>query len=339
MLQILARTVTGRVSAEALFCYSLLADWSFMKKRFLTYEEQLDYLEVQKGLQIPNRKAALKTLERTSYFFVFGGYKHPFRNPSTGRYRDGVTFDEVMNLYEFDASLRLLVLKYILHIERHIKALYSYCFSEKFGNEQEAYLQTSHYNYCEKYEKLINNLIRSFRSDVEKPSDYAYIRHFQEKHKNVPLWVLIHSMSIGTIAKLYQVSHFAIQSRVSRKFQGVNERQLAQFLNVLNKFRNVCAHNEQLFAHQCEIDIPDMPIHMQLKLPKKGNQYKQGKHDLFAIVIAFYYLLPWKEFSEFVKELEQLIQESLPEFPHLSHEALLQEMGFPNGWYDFFIEQ
>lgn len=310
-----------------------------MAKRFLTYEEQLEYQEMQKGLLIPNRKHALRTLERTSYFFVFGGYKHPFRNPSTGRYRDGVTFDEIMGLYEFDAALRLVVLKYILHIERHVKALYSYCFSERFGNDQNAYLQTSHYNYSENNKRLIDNLIRNFRSDVEKPSDYPYIRHFQEKHQNVPLWVLIHSMSIGTIAKLYHVSHFGVQSRVSMKFQGVNERQLGQFLNVLNKFRNVCAHNEQLFAHQCEIDIPDMPVHMQMKLPRKGNQYKQGKHDLFAIVIAFYYLLPWKEFSEFVEETEGLIQKSLPEFPHLSHEALLEEMGFPQGWYDFFTEQ
>lgn len=310
-----------------------------MSKKFLTYEEQLEYLEVQKGLLIPNRKNALRTLERTSYFFVFGGYKHPFRNPSTGRYRDGVAFDEIIGLYEFDASLRLLVLKYILHIERHIKALYSYCFSERFGDDQNAYLQASHYNYSESNKRLVDNLIRHFRSDVEKPSDYPYIRHFQEKHKNVPLWVLIHSMSIGTIAKLYQVSHFGVQSRVSMKFQGVNERQLGQFLNVLNKFRNVCAHNEQLFAHQCEIDIPDMPLHMHLKLQKKGNQYKQGKHDLFAVVIIFYYLLPEKEFSEFVENLQQLIQKSLPEFPHVSHETLLQEMGFPEGWYDFFAEQ
>lgn len=310
----------------------------YMSKKFLTYEEQLEYLEVQKGLLISDRGDALRTLERTSYFFVFGGYKHPFRNPSTGRYREGVTFDEIIALYDYDECLRLLILKYILHIERHIKALYSYCFSERFGNEQQAYLQPEHYNYCEQNKRLIDNLIRNFRSDVEKPSDYAYIRHYQEKHHNVPLWVLIHSISIGTTAKLYHVAHFSIQSRISRKFSGVNEKQLGQFLNVLNKFRNVCAHNEQLFAHQADTEIPDMPLHRQLQLPQKGSQYLQGKHDLFAVLITFYYLLPGKEFRAFLRELNTLIQDSLSGFPHLPYEELLKQMGFPLNWYEFFTE-
>ncbi len=309
-----------------------------MAKRFLNYEEQLEYLEEQKGLLIPNRKAALRTLERTSYFFVFGGYKHPFRNPSTGRYYDGVTFDEIIGLYDFDTKLRMLFLDYILQIERHLKARYSHCFCEKYGNEQAAYLQTEHYNYNEQNRRMVDSLIRGFRNDVEKPSEYGYIRHSQEKYHNVPLWVLIHSFSMGTLAKLYQVTQFSIQSKISRKFDFVNERQLGQFLNTLNRFRNVCAHNEQLYAHQCDLDIPDMPVHNKLSIPKKGNQYVQGKHDLFSLLIICFYLLPHSDFRILAEDLERLITDSLPDFPHLSRKRLLEEMGFPGNWYEFFTE-
>ena len=39
--------------------------------------------------------------------------------------------EEIVSLYEFDESLRELFLHYLLHIERHIRSLLSYYFTEK----------------------------------------------------------------------------------------------------------------------------------------------------------------------------------------------------------------
>lgn len=48
-------------------------------------------------------------------------------------------------------KLRTLFLKYILHIERHLKSLISYYFCEKFGENQGEYLNSKNFpGYSEK---------------------------------------------------------------------------------------------------------------------------------------------------------------------------------------------
>ena len=88
---------------------------------------------LEKDLTIIDTSYAKKILERTSYFSLIGGYKSLFKNPSTGKYKYNVTFEELVAFYYFDEELRTLFLKYILHIERHIKSMFSYYFCEKYG--------------------------------------------------------------------------------------------------------------------------------------------------------------------------------------------------------------
>lgn len=71
------------------------------------------------------------------YFALIGGYKSPFKNPTTKKYRDGIVFDDIVALYKFDENLRELFLKYILWIERNIRSLLSYYFTEKFGDTRD----------------------------------------------------------------------------------------------------------------------------------------------------------------------------------------------------------
>ena len=67
-------------------------------------------------------------------------------------------------------------------------------------------------------------------------------------------------------------------------------------LEVLTKFRNVCAHNERLFSYNTKNDISDLPLHKKMQIPQNGQQYIYGKHDYFALVLSFRYLLPNKDF-------------------------------------------
>lgn len=81
-----------------------------MPKAFMTYEQQLDFLEKDKQLSIPNRDYAKSMLERISYYSLIGGYKAPFKHNPSGKYLYGVTFDEIVSFYEFDEQLRALYL-------------------------------------------------------------------------------------------------------------------------------------------------------------------------------------------------------------------------------------
>ena len=79
-------------------------------------------------------------------------------------------------------------------------------------------------------------------------------------------------------------------------------------------------------------DIPDLPLHAKLGISKRGNQYVHGKHDLFAVVIAFRYLLPADAFSAFKQELAKEIDRFSKKCASLSQNDLLSAMGFPSNW-------
>lgn len=98
-----------------------------------------------------------------------------------------------------------------------------------------------------------------------------------------------------------------LKAKVSKNFDSVNERQLEQYLSVITKFRNVCAHNERLFSYQVKNDIPDTVLHKKLGIPQNGTQYICGKRDLFAVVISFRYLLTNDDFKKFKQQLSSIL--------------------------------
>ena len=123
-----------------------------------------------------------------------------------------------------------------------------------------------------------------------------------------------------------------IQIKVSRNYQCINESQMISILTVLVKFRNVCAHGERLFTDRTADSIPDLPIHIKLKISKKGIQYINGKNDLFAVVIALKYILSDYWYKTFIKELKALIDRYLKKHDSISEQELYEKMGFPENW-------
>lgn len=303
-----------------------------MPKPFLSFEAQIHYLETDKNLRIPDHEYAKTMLKRIGYFSLIGGYKLPFKNPTTQKYQDGTRFEDIVALYHFDENLRELFLKYILKIERHIRALLSYHFTEKYGEQQSEYLNPANYAMSRKNADGINRLVSALGKLANHNSDYPYINHQRQAYGNVPLWVLFNGVTFGSLSKFYGFTTQDIQSKVAKNFDKVNQKQLEQYLSVITKYRNVCAHGERLFSYQTRNDIPDTALHVKLGIPKNGSQYIMGKHDLFAVVITFRYLLPSEDFTRFKASLTSVIQHYLRSPGAMSDIDLYRYMGFPSNW-------
>lgn len=303
-----------------------------MPKPFLSFEEQIHYLETDKNLRIPDHEYAKIMLKRIGYFSLIGGYKIPFKNPTTRKYQDGTRFEDIVALYHFDENLRELFLKYILKIERHIRALLSYHFTEKYGEQQCEYLNPMNYAMSRKNADGISRLVSALGKLANHNSDYPYINHQRQAYGNVPLWVLFNGVTFGSLSKFYSFTTQDIQSKVAKNFDNVNQKQLEQYLSVITKYRNVCAHGERLFSYQTRNDIPDTALHAKLGIPKNGSQYIMGKHDLFAVVITFRYLLPGEDFIRFKASLTNVIQHYLRSSGAMSDIDLYRYMGFPSNW-------
>ena len=304
-----------------------------MQKIFLNYDQQIEKLKKEKNLLINDEAYAKEILRQTSYYSLIGGYKDIFKNPTTRKYKDGTRFEDIVELYYFDELLRQLFLRYIIKVENEIKSQISYYFTEKNGEKQQEYLDNKNYNYVGKRnQRDIDRLIKILEGFVTKLTAYNYINHAQKKYGNVPLWVLTNALTFGNISKMYMLLPQDIQIRVSKNYQYINERQMTSILTVLVKFRNVCAHGERLFTYKTTDSIPDLPLHMKLKITQKGIQYVNGKNDLFSVVIALRYMLSDSWYKEFIKELKILIDKYLKKHDSISEEELYKKMGFPENW-------
>ena len=301
-------------------------------KPFLSYDQQIDKLVSEKNLTISNRQYAVDTLKQLSYYTLISGYKELFKNPTTKKYKDGTTFEEIVALYGFDKSLRELLLKYLLVFEIKMKSLLSYYFTEHFGENQSQYLSITNYSPDPSKARDITYLVSILEGLALRSNDYGFITYHRNKYGNVPLWVLIRVLTFGNISHFYDCLTHALQSKISKDFESVKEKELCQYLRALTKFRNACAHNDRLFSYRIKDDIPDTPLHKKLGIQMKGSQYLQGKKDLFSVVVALRYLLPKSEFYEFKRKLSLVIERFMNSTVHVTQNELLVQMGFPSNW-------
>lgn len=119
-----------------------------------------------------------------------------------------------------------------------------------------------------------------------------------------------------------------IRIKVSRNYPCINESQMISILAVMVKFRYVCVHGERLFTYRTTDSIPDIPIHMKLKIAQKGIQYVNGKNDSFSSVIALRYMLS-DSWYKFIKKLKTFIDKCLKKHDSISEQELYEKMGFP----------
>ena len=175
-----------------------------VKKRFLTYDEQIEFLK-QKNLVINNDDKAKRILFKTGYFPLINGYKELFKNKETGHFKDDVSMDDLYGLYLFDSVLRSIFIKFILIVERNKKSSLSYHFCNEFGDSKSNYLNPGCYDYKGKKIPVIQKAIKVLSGQCRNDSDYVYIRHYMNRYEYVPLWILLHVLTLGHVLKLKYV--------------------------------------------------------------------------------------------------------------------------------------
>lgn len=250
----------------------------------------------------------------------------------TRKYRRGTTFEDIVALYEFDEKLRALIFQYLCHFEQKMRSLISYHFCNTYSEKQEDYLDAAHYNNSGANKKKIAGLIAILDREAKKNTDHAYVVYQRKTYGNVPMWVIMKTLTFGQMSKLYSFLTTSMKTKISIHFEHVSEKELIQYMKVLTLYRNVCAHNERLFSYRSRFDIPDTALHKKMKIPQNGNKYECGKNDLFSIVIAFRMLLAKDDFSEFKKSLNHIINQYMKKTSNLSQDLFLKTMGFPENW-------
>lgn len=308
-------------------------------KTFKTYSQQLDALADDKGLIVKDRNAAIDTIRRISYFALISGYKVPFRTEGSDRYHDGVTFDDIVAQYEFDTALSGLLLSSILACERHLKAAYGYHFAQKFGEQESAYLDPHNYDWNDEENRSgIRTLISLLKGHVRNEDEpHGYIEHYSSRYQNVPIWVLMHTVTFGELARMYMYAREDLLSVLCTEFPSMKARNISHVLGFLMRVRNNCAHTEPLYTLRTKEYLPVMGLHESLGLVEQdGDRHrcKSGQNDPFGALIALRYFLSTKRFHHLVERVGQEMDKLFAGDRWIKKEQLLDLMGFPANWQD-----
>ena len=270
---------------------------NLQKKPFLDYQAQIKYLK-QKQLVINDEVSATTALEKISYYGLINGYKDIFKDPATNSFYPGTTFDDIYNLYLFDAELRDVFLKYILIFEKHVKSSISYHFSNTYGNGMAFYQDINNYDYGNNLSD-VQYLFRKMNSKINGRHPSPQVSHYMHTYQDVPLWVLTTDLTIGETASMYRYLKGHCKTLVCNDFHHIGRNELGKMLIILTKYRNICAHGNRLFNAKTQDSIPDLVAHKKLHIQKVNSRYQQGKSDLFATVISLKYLLDAADFRQF----------------------------------------
>lgn len=313
-------------------------------KVFASHDEQITILQ-NRGLLVPDKAAAKRILSRENYYALIDGYKEPFLerderlNPyGLEQYQVGTEFGHIYALYRFDRELRMLMLNELLKFEKNIKSKVAYRFSEKF-RETDSFLEPGNYSLdkdCHhERDRIISTLYNLIKSHKKRDRvKYPAIREFFDKHRNVPLWVLVNFLSLGQITNFYSVIDDELRERIAKDFAEefseewepvqLQASELDAILRIAFPYRNKSAHEEVLYRYRLghPEDLKDVDAMLRLS----GGSL--GKGTVYAMVSLLRLLLAKEEYEVFAAELERLMQELKSALPGRAYGVVMRDTGF-----------
>lgn len=221
------------------------------EKPALTFEQQLEQLK-KRGLIIRNFDLAISQLSTVSYYRL-SAYWYPYlRRDLQGnvlnQFEVNVTFDDVINLYEFDRRLRLIIMDAIERVEVHIRTILTYHLGCKYGAF--AHIEVNNFHPKFHHKEWIENLEKE-----AKRSQEAFIVHYREKYSDfptLPIWMLTEIISFGSLSKFYTGLLSEDKKLISEKFN-IHYKCLQDWLHTLTYIRNICAHHSRLWNRELAI--------------------------------------------------------------------------------------
>lgn len=308
-------------------------------KPHLDFSAQLEKLK-QNGLQIHNDAFATKKLSHINYYRLsayFLPFQYPKNSDKCDRFFEGVTFTDIINLYDFDAALRKMVFGALERVEVYARTQIAYHHAQAYGPF--GYLHIENFQ-CDEAEFEI--LVADIKEESRR-SDEEFVAHFKDKYNttDLPLWNVVEVLSFGTVSRFFACLKTDEQKKIADTI-GVHPKVLHNWLHAFTILRNICAHHSRLWNKQLRIrfTVPKKhplfePIKSITKVQKKNSGslkeivYDNNASVFFALSVLKYIFDEIGEEVAFVREVKGL----LASYPKVD----LVAMGFVPHWEDLTL--
>lgn len=277
-----------------------------------SYEEQAVRLLDVHNLSVGNADRARHILSTVNYYRLTTYGKHLRRQDNPELFIDGVTLDDLYDLYQFDMGLRHQLLPVLEFFEVQLRAKLSYHLAMTYGST--GYTNSANFRLDKQSQGSHKSLMNKFNIEVRRQDDLAFVRHHQTKYGGkFPIWAALELFSFGMIAQLYAMMTEDDQWAISREYR-LTPEEFSALIGAAVDVRNICAHYARLYNQPIE----DHPI-----LPPKYAQYDSDL--VFPVVLMLRVAAGGhRVYSDMIRGIRQLAED----FP----QADLALCGFPEDW-------
>ncbi|MEO1988886.1 MAG: Abi family protein [Martelella sp.] len=315
-------------------------------KQYKSIDECIDIM-MMRGMGIHDRGHAERSLHRIGYYRL-SAFGYPYRDFCTiptpegeaeqktrcDKFKEGTTFDHVINFYLFDKTLRIALLDAIERIEIAVRT----AMIEVLG-ELDPHAHRDRRSYKDRFSEMdaegntplslfIEGLDQHFKSSKE---DFA--KHFSVKYLGpAPIWIEAGTWTWGNLT--YIITHLSDKNRMAiaaRIHPDLPMKTFVSWITALNDVRNSCAHHARTWNKPL-INSPGLPKKQifeeldHLRQPRMGDD-APTKKIYSAIVIMIFMLRRYYPRTEWhVRLRDIIISQDLP------YEIRPQTAGFPDGW-------
>ncbi|CEI81320.1 Abi-like protein [Oceanobacillus oncorhynchi] len=316
-------------------------------KPYIPIDNQIKTLE-NRGLIINNKEFVKKKLLRTTYYDLINGYKNMFLvggDSEEEKYIQDVTFEDILDLYNYDRQLRYMTLELILDIEAVFYSSISHSISHFYGEKSDAYLNKNNYRigvkqkHNNKYER--DNLLDRLNKKINQPEVEPLI-YYRNKYRNIPPWILVKDMTFGELKIFYKLSMPGVKSKIlsdiisKENITELDKNFFTKAIGLFNKFRNWCAHGGRVYTYKADISLPYYrEFHERLNISKKAYQRGKGRNDISALLIAslYFFQSDYRGLLEFRVKLEGYLND-YKKGGYMQYQTLLEEMGLPDNYIE-----
>ncbi len=277
-----------------------------------SYEDQAQRLLTVHNLSVGNPDRAKYILSTVNYYRLSAYGKHLRRADDPEKFIDGVSLDDLYDLYQFDMGLRHQLLPVLEFFEVQLRAKLSYHLAMTYGST--GYANRANFKLDNQSQGSHKNLMNKFSIEVRRLDDLAFVRHHQTKYGGqFPVWSAVELFSFGMLAQLYDLLIEEDQWAVSREYR-LTPEELDALIGAAVAARNICAHYSRLYNQTIE----EQPI-----LPPQLRRYESGY--VFPVILALRAVAGGhRVYGEMIRGVAQLEKE----YP----KANLALCGFPNDW-------
>ncbi|MES9903990.1 MAG: Abi family protein [Sedimenticola sp.] len=282
-----------------------------------SFEEQRQLL-VERGLTVNEEESALHALSHINYYRLSAYWIPLLTSRGENAFQEGVTFDDILNLYIFDRELRLLVIDAIERIEISFRTQWAHQLSLKYGPH--AYFVDS--RGIRKKDYWLRDNIADLKAHLGR-SDELFIGHFKNTYEEElpPAWVSCEVMSLGLLSRWYSnLNAYPARTAIANAY-GLNESVLEGVMEHLTYIRNLCAHHSRLWNRRL---TKLMPLPRTKPTGLREDMTDGTDRKIYNSMVMMAYLMDvicidhhWKQ------RLKDLITE---------HNIDTSKMGFPADW-------